>query len=325
MISLTMLSSVSEIDLVNRNRGEFAWVQPAYLGRLEYQADLSDYRPDLNENFCAVWLVIETLLPGQRPIFAYGPMPHGRGYNALTMKRKIAILLLSLSTAWTQKRPLTHDDYDSWNHIQNQQLSPDGRYLAYAVFPEVGDGNLVLRDLKTKKDVRQPIGELPPPPRPNYAIPQNEDIPVPPPGIAVKFSSDSSTLVFSTFPTHEDVEKAKRAKKKPEDMPHGDLVVIKLASAEVFRAPSVKTFQLPTKAAGFVAYLQQLPGQTMEEKSANPAKPKKIETGDLVLRNLRDGTERKFADVSEYTLTNDGNLLVDSVFSRTPDANGVYW
>ena len=239
-------------------------------------------------------------------------------------------LVLFLSPAWAQKRPLTHDDYDSWKHIQNQQLSPDGRYLAYAVFPQVGDGEMVVRDLTSGKDVRQPIGELPPPPRPNYALPQT--------GIAVKFSPDSSTLVFSTFPTHDDVEKAKRAKKKPEDMPRGDVVVMKLASAEVFRAPSVKSFQLPTKATGFVAYLQLLPKWEQLPKSANSDKPpvtperpsnapspKKIETGELVLRNINTGTERKFANVSEYTLTNDGAVLVDSVFSSPGDGNGVYW
>jgi len=248
------------------------------------------------------------------------------------MKRTILTLLVFLCPAWAQKRPLTHDDYDSWKHIQNQQLSPNGKYLAYAVFPQVGDGELVVRDLASGKDVRQSVGELPPPPRPNYALPQTEETPPPPPGIAVKFSPDSSTLVFSTFPTHEEVEKAKRAKKKPEDMPRGDVVVMKLASAEVFRAPAVKNFQLPTKATGFVAYLQQLPAQTTPEKSAvTPEKPasqpatKKIETGELVLRNINTGTERKFADVSEYTLTNDGALLVASVFSHTSDNNGVYW
>jgi hypothetical protein len=81
------------------------------------------------------------------------------------------LVLLLASQLSVEKRPLNHADYDGWKHIQNQQLSSDGRYLAYAVFPQEGNGELILRDLRTGKETRQPVGELPPPPRPNYANP----------------------------------------------------------------------------------------------------------------------------------------------------------
>ncbi len=154
------------------------------------------------------------------------------------------------------QRPLNHGDYDSWKHIQNQQLSYDGRYLAFAVFPQQGDGEVIVRDLKTGQEFRQPAGELPPPPAVNFALPQNEEAPPSAPAITVRFTQDSSAVVFSAFPTHEAAETAKRAKLKPEQMPKGELVVLKLPSGEVFRAPSVKNFQVPNKASGFVAYLQ---------------------------------------------------------------------
>jgi dipeptidyl aminopeptidase/acylaminoacyl peptidase len=237
------------------------------------------------------------------------------------MRRVIAFLLL-VYPLLADKRPLTHDDYDSWKHIQNQVLSNDGHYLAYAIFPQQGDGELVVRDLKTGKETRQPIGELPPPPPPNYANPLTEDAPPPPPGLSLRFSDDNATLIALTFPRHADTEAAKRAKRKAEDMPKGDLLVIKLASGDVFRAPSVKNFQLPTKSSDFVAYLQVLKSETPKPANADqetPAAPKKkkIETGDLILRSLSDATERKFPLVSEYTLTNDGSLLVYA-------ANGVF-
>ena len=47
------------------------------------------------------------------------------------------------------KRPLAHTDYDSWRNIQNQQLSPDGKFLAYASFPQEGDGDVIVRNLTT--------------------------------------------------------------------------------------------------------------------------------------------------------------------------------
>jgi dipeptidyl aminopeptidase/acylaminoacyl peptidase len=236
-----------------------------------------------------------------------------------------AFFLIALAPLLAQKRPLNHNDYDGWKHIQNQQLSNDGRYLAFAIFPQQGDGEVIVRDLKTGKEFQQPVGGLPPPSAPNFASPQMEDTPPPPPGLAIKFAADSSAVVFSTFPKSEDTEAAKRAKAKPEAMPKGDLVIMQLPTGEVFRTTSIKSFELPTQATGYVAYLQLLAPQksiTPEHLNSTTPKPKKSETGDLILRNLKTGAERKFLKVSEYSLTNDGKLLVFA--SADKDASGVF-
>ena len=47
------------------------------------------------------------------------------------------------------KRPLTHQDYDSWRSIQAQQISRDGRFVAYAFMPEDGDGEVVVRNVES--------------------------------------------------------------------------------------------------------------------------------------------------------------------------------
>lgn len=246
----------------------------------------------------------------------------------LKMLQRLALALLLAAPGVAEKRSLNHGDYDGWRHIQNQQLSNDGHYLAYALFPQQGDGELVIRNLVTGKELRQPIGELPPPPPPNYANPQTEEVLPPPPGIAVKFSADSRTVVFSTFAPHAEVEKAKREKRRPEDMPKGDLVVIDLGSGSVFRTPRIKSFQLPTNGNGYVAYLQipekPVAGKAMEDKPQEQPKPKKTETGELVLRNLNNGAERRFADVSEYALTKDEKLLAYAVEAQKPESSGVY-
>ena len=256
------------------------------------------------------------------------------------MLRRFSVLLLLVCPLLADKRPLTQNDYDNWRHIQNQQLSNDGRFLAYALFPQQGDGELIVRDLKTGKELRQPIGELPPPPPPNYANPQTEDTPPPQPGIAVKFTADSRTLVFSTFAPRGEVEKAKREKRKPEDMPKGDIVIIQLESGNVFRAPRVKSFQLPPDATNFIAYLQS-PEKPVQDRSAaekpvsadttggpsskpNQPESKRPETGDLVLRKLSDGSERRFANVSEYTLTRDGATLVYATSGGKPEFQGIF-
>src|SRR6516164_4853075 len=73
------------------------------------------------------------------------------------------ILALALSgTAVAQqaakKRPMTHNDYDSWRTIQAPRLSRDGRFVAYALTPEDGDGEIVVRNLATGTEWRYGIG-----------------------------------------------------------------------------------------------------------------------------------------------------------------------
>jgi len=43
------------------------------------------------------------------------------------------------------KQPVTHADYDSWRSLNGSQLSRDGRYVAYSIIPQDGDGEVVVR------------------------------------------------------------------------------------------------------------------------------------------------------------------------------------
>src|ERR1043166_3488310 len=74
---------------------------------------------------------------------------------------QLAGLLISVAFAQTAKRPLNHKDYDSWRTIASQRLSNDGKFLAYGVFPQEGDGEVVIRNLITGKDFHFPAGARP--------------------------------------------------------------------------------------------------------------------------------------------------------------------
>ena len=69
-------------------------------------------------------------------------------------------LLASIAPAQT-KRPLKHEDADSWRNIASPQLSRNGQFIAYALTPQEGDGEYVVRDLRTAKEWRQPTGRAP--------------------------------------------------------------------------------------------------------------------------------------------------------------------
>ncbi len=212
-------------------------------------------------------------------------------------------------------RPLTHADYDSWKSISAITLSRDGHYLAYGLFPQQGDGEVVLRDLKTGAEHREPAGAQPPPPAPD---PESE-VPPRPPTISLAFSHDGKTVVFTTFASKADTDAAKKAKKKPEDMPKGGLVILPTAGGAAIRIERVKSFQIPDDIDGWVAYQK-------ESGTAAPAGARRGESApaDLVLRSLTAGTEKTYSDVTEFSFAKDGKQVYFAVNAKGGDTNGVY-
>ena len=96
------------------------------------------------------------------------------------------------------KRPFAHTDFESFRAITGQTLSRDGRYLGYAYLPLEGDGDLIVREIATGREVRVPAGALP-------AVPvtgSDADPERPPPrrSVNVVFTSDSRFAVANTFP-----------------------------------------------------------------------------------------------------------------------------
>ena len=246
------------------------------------------------------------------------------------------------------KRPLTHKDYDSWRSIQASQISRDGKFIAYAYVPQDGDGEIVVRAIASGSEWKAPRGYRPPVPPPddpgaNLAEFQAGQARL----LRPVFTADSRFLIFGTEPTKAELNKAKKDKKKPEEMPKNGLGIMDLSNGTVTNIERVKSFQVPEDGAGFVAYLLEAP---LPEKPAAPAGPsatpgateasaqssppqrpqsgrssKKKEFGtELVLRALSTGTEHKFSDVLEYTFNKDAKTLVFATSSKTEATNGVY-
>ena len=118
------------------------------------------------------------------------------------------------------------------------------------------------------------------------------------------------------------MDQAKKDKKKPADGPKNGLRIMNLTSGETVRIDRVKSFQVPSKGDGFVAYLHE-PVQTTEPKSDKPVKKKEF-GADLVLRNLTTGQDHTFHDATEFAFSKDGHTLVYAVSAKAEDTNGVY-
>src|SRR5437763_1209803 len=116
----------------------------------------------------------------------------------------LVLLLLAAAgplSAQPAKKVLTFADSDIWRTASTPVLSPDGAYVAYAVWPGEGDGESVVRHIPSGKEHRLPRGR-------GAAV-------VPP-----KFTPDGKRVLFSLTPTKAEPDNAKADKAKAPDQPH---------------------------------------------------------------------------------------------------------
>jgi dipeptidyl aminopeptidase/acylaminoacyl peptidase len=226
----------------------------------------------------------------------------------------LALLSFAAAPRAVDKKPISHDVYDSWRSIEGTQLSRDGVWLVYALVPQDGDGEIVARNLKTSVEYRSPRGRAP-----------------------VSITADGAYVAFTVAPPKADVDKAKKDKKKPEDQPKSGLGIMALASGKVSTVDRVKSFKIAEHGAKFVAYLMEPvkpatkpddtkdPDAEKKEGDAKARKEKKKEPGtDLIVRDLASGTMTTIPDVSEYVWTKGGEWLAYGVSSKTPANDGAY-
>ena len=257
--------------------------------------------------------------------------------QTLRSVRFTLIFGLALSVlAQTAKRPLNHRDYDSWRTIQSQALSRDGKFLAYSLVPEEGDGQLVVRNLATGKELREDCGSAPPAGENSGEEPPAEGPPAVR-GIRIVFTHDNSFLIASAFPPKAETEKARKAHKGPGEMPRNSMILVDLATFAATRIPDVASFEVPELGDGFVAYLRGpkprsgggTPAEGGEDQArgrgaAGAGRARNQFGSDLVLRDLRPAKERTFADVMEYSMAKDAKALLYAVRSQKSETDGLY-
>lgn len=239
------------------------------------------------------------------------------------------------------KRALTHEDYDSWKSIGRSRISIDGLWVFYLETPQDGEADLVVKNLKTDKKYCHTIG---------YSGEGTDSEREAKPQI----SYDSTHVVFLISPSDAEIKKAKKDKKKK---PKKKLGIMNLSEGSVNVVEHVKSFKLPEKAGGWVAYLKETPPKPKkkkeekakkeekreikkevekkkevkkkekkkpEEEKEKKKKEKKKKYGTpFVLRSLEDGSEAVFENVMDYRFTKNGKYLLYTVSSKEkPETDG---
>jgi dipeptidyl aminopeptidase/acylaminoacyl peptidase len=249
-------------------------------------------------------------------------MPMFGGLISWSMKKIYPILLISLMTtlAWgqkskstpiVQKKPLTHEVYDSWKEITYRSITNDGSFAVYTINPQDGDGKVVFHNLKTSA----------------------QDSVMRASSIALTW--DSQHAIFKISPQKELVKDLRRQKKKKEDLPKDSLGIYSLSSRKTEKIPDVKSYKIPEKAGGWAAWQLEAAKDSKPARpdtSKNAPKPKKVKKNTdengytLVLRNLSNNQQEQFGFVKNYTLAKYGQgLLFHTTGNDSTLSAGVYW
>ncbi len=179
-------------------------------------------------------------------------------------------------TAFAQKKVLTQADWDRWRSIQGAALSNDGKWAAYTLSPQVGDGEFVVHATSGNTEYRVPVGYIgranntPGGARPAGAAGApagggGRGVRGGGGGAASPFTSDGRFAFVSTQPTKDEVERAQRA------APRGagaavsrggaagadartSLVMIALADGKQTTLPDVRSYRVPKDNGKWLIY-----------------------------------------------------------------------
>lgn len=203
------------------------------------------------------------------------------------------LLLISINLS-AQKKAINHSDYDGWKSIRSSQISNNGNWVNYEINPQQGDGWMYF--FNAKNNSLDSIAR----------------------GFSAKISPKSDFIAFLVKPTYLDTRKAKKAKKKKDQMPKNNLGIKILSSGEIKVIEKVKSFKVSQEDQNWMAYLKEKetpkkPKKDTTEKKKTPPKKKtktpKAKGTELVIINPVNEKEYSFKDVTEYQIAKNGSAI----------------
>jgi len=202
-------------------------------------------------------------------------------------KLSLLLILFTGISAYAQKpakRPLTFEDYASWNTLENQQISPDGEVITYEINPQKGDGTLVIHHSSATDSVKRATG--------------------------AQISPENNFVVFRIKQPEDSIRKARLNKVKEEEMPGDSLGIYVFSHDSVAVFPDVGSFKIPGREAEWIAFTRKVPQKKdpSEDEKEKEKKPK--QPGDhLVLFHVKSGDTLMFEQVTEFFYPKEGNNL----------------
>lgn len=205
----------------------------------------------------------------------------------------LLLCFVSLDLIAQQKRPIGWKDVSGWKSIQNFSvtLSPDGKWVAYALHPVEGDGELVLQKINDTVKRIWPIGAAP--------------------SFSARFSEDGKWLAFKEFPKDRD---RKAAAKQPGKTLYDKLYLIDLSNWDKTEYEKAGNYDFNGKTSNQLAVLilkDRMPGT--QGGGGN----------DLMVTDLKTKKSYTLGNVGDFAFNKQGDWLAYAVDASAQSSNGV--
>ena len=235
-------------------------------------------------------------------------------------------------TATARNRQLTHADMAAWKSIRSPSVSADGKWFAYVLAPNEGDGEVVVRPTADGgKEMRFPIGE-----------PAAGGVGGGPAvggrggrgGAAaagpLQLSSDGRWVAFTVYPTHRDAQRLRQQRRPLQNK----VVVVNLATGDKKDFDKIRRFAFSGDKPSWIAMQAYAPEAAPGGGGASapatgggaagnaPATPR-VEGSDLVLYGLSSGEIVNVGNVLDFDFDDAGTYLAYTIDARDQIGNGV--
>jgi dipeptidyl aminopeptidase/acylaminoacyl peptidase len=235
------------------------------------------------------------------------------------MKTLFTTLIILISVAgYAQKKTLDHADFDIWNTIKNRSISPDGSFIMYSLEKGETDNHLKIKDSRANLVFDHERSER------------------------GQFTYDSDFALFTIKAWQDSVKEMKRRKVKKKDLPKDSLGIYNIKAKTFTAIANVKSYKLPEKWSGFVAYqlteIKPAKEESKKEETGGEEKLKEKKTRKkgakkvgkdngyhLIVRNLQTAKQDTIKYVTSYLFAKEGKMMayvttgIDSIIEA-----GVY-
>ena len=214
----------------------------------------------------------------------------------------------------TPSRQMSIADLRAWKSIRGPSVSPDGKWLAYALAPNDGDATVVIRSTAGTTEWTFPVGDASAGGRGG-------------PSGVVTISGDSKWAMFNIAPTKAAAEQARKSHKPAESK----VALVDLATGHEQEFARIARFAFAGDHPQWVA-LHTRPeaasaagaaGAGGRGGSAAPAPAPRASSSDLLLYRLADGTMVNIGNVGEFSFDHDGQYLAYTVETSDRVGDGI--
>lgn len=195
------------------------------------------------------------------------------------------------SGAVAEKKALGHDSFDDWKAVENHPFSKDGKWGAFSVNPQEGDGILTFYSTKGNRQVQIERGYNP------------------------SFTSDGKWGVALIKPLYSQTREAKIKGLKEFDLPQDSLAIVNLTDLKTERIARVNSYSLGKEGGEWIAYTScdtiYISSKALSDKASGQP---------LVIRNLSAKKEKVMKWVEDYNFSNDGKRLALNMKKQETDS-----